>query len=160
MSEMNTQNEVFDWDDYIEIDSPEWFLLPEGDYDFTVTNFERARYSPGTNSKIPACNQAIVYISIDAPEGTATIQHNLYLCKKCEGMLSAFFAAIGQKKHGERAKMNWNAVIGSKGRCKVAVRTFTKKDGTEGKSNEIKKFYADNSAPNTAQKKWIAGNFG
>ena len=65
--------------------------------------------------------------------------------------------------------MNWNAVVGTSGHCKVGVRTFTKKDGTEGKSNEIIKFYdpEDNikgrnegtAAAPTQQHGWKAGAF-
>lgn len=128
----------FGWDDVIENES-EFTLLPEGDYNFEVTGFERARH-PGS-SKLPACNKAVLSISINAPEGSTTLKHNLFLHTKCEGMLSAFFIAIGQKKHGEPLRMNWQAVIGSKGRCKVGVRDWTGDDGQVRQSNEIKKFY-------------------
>lgn len=39
-------------------------------------------------------------------------------------MLSAFFGAIGQKKKGEPLKMNWQTIIGSRGVCKVGMRTY------------------------------------
>ena len=34
---------AFGWDDEIKNDGPDFVLLPEGDYLFTVTGFERAR---------------------------------------------------------------------------------------------------------------------
>ena len=38
--------------------------------------------------------------------------------------------------------MNWNAVIGAKGRCKVTKRSFRSKNtGQELWSNDIEKFY-------------------
>lgn len=131
---------IFEWDDVIENDSPEFIILPEGDYDFEVTNFERTRYSPGPNAKLPECPQAILHITIRSPQGITTIKHNLFLHSRCEGMLCAFFTAIGQRKPGEKLKMNWGTVIGSTGRCKVGVRNW-KKDGEDRQSNEIKKFY-------------------
>ena len=140
------------WDDYIENDSPAFVLLAEGDYDFTVTGFERARH-PGSQ-KLPPCNKAVLTIEIEAPEGTASLKHNLFLHQKTEGMLCAFFTAIGQRKKGEKIQMNWSKVIGSKGRCKIGVHTYTKKDGTEGKSNDIKYFYEPeetSAAPQAAQ---------
>lgn len=127
------------WDDEIEKDSGDFILLPEGDYDFTVESFERGRH-PGSD-KLPPCNKAILKLRIDTDEGAAVITHNLFLHTKTEGMISAFFTSIGQKKKGEKIKMNWNAVIGASGRCKVGIRTWNGNDGKDHRSNEIKKFY-------------------
>ena len=130
----NTGREL-GWDDQIENDGPEYEVLPAGDYDFDVVNFERARHS-GSN-KLPPCNKAIVHIKITAPDGrTNTIRHNLFLHTITEGMICSFFTAIGQRKKGERIIPNWSAVIGGHGRCKVGVKVY------EGKEyNEIKQFY-------------------
>ena len=43
MENTNIDREL-SWDDEIEKDSGEFILLPEGDYEFTVESFERARY--------------------------------------------------------------------------------------------------------------------
>ena len=141
----NTPEREFGWEDIIENDGPEFTLLPEGDYDFKVLSFERARH-PGS-AKLPPCNKAIVHIEIDSPEGRTVIKHNLFLHSKCEGMLCAFFSAIGQRKRGEQLRMNWNTVPGSTGRRKVGIRTWTKDDGSEGKTNEIKRFYEAEEKP-------------
>ena len=135
----NNNERAFEWEDTIEKDGSDFVLLPEGDYNFTVTNFERGRHQG--SEKLPPCYKAILTLEIDAPEGKASITHNLFLHTKTEGMLSAFFCAIGQKKHGERLKMDWTKVVGSTGRCKIYVDTYTKNDGSEGKSNKVKKFY-------------------
>ena len=136
MSEMERE---LGWDDEIEKDSGEFILLPEGDYDFTVESFERGRH--GGSEKLPACNKAILRLRIDTGEGSALINHNLFLHTKTEGMISAFFTSIGQKKKGEKIKMNWNAVVGAKGRCKVGVHEWTVTDGEKRQGNDIKKFY-------------------
>lgn len=141
-----------DWDSEIEKDS-DFVLLPEGDYDFTVTNFERARHTG--SEKLPPCNKAILTLTIEAPEGTAMIKHNLFLHSKCEGLLSSFFCAIGQKKHGEKLKMDWNAVIGKKGRCKITTRNWTDKEGETRQSNEVKRFY---DPPEQAQTSDVTSN--
>lgn len=151
----NNIERALGWDDEIEKDSGEWVLLPEGDYDFKVISFERGRHEG--SDKLPACPKAIITLGFDTPHGSTTIMHNLFLHSKCEGLLSAFFCAIGQKKHGERLKMNWNAVTGATGRCKIGVRNFKKKDGTDGQSNEIKKFY--DKEPATVQAQPSAGGF-
>lgn len=136
MSEMERE---LGWDDEIEKDGSDYVLLPEGDYDFTVESFERGRHNG--SEKLPPCNKAMLKLRIDATEGTALINHNLFLHTKTEGMLSTFFTAIGQKKKGEKLKMNWNAVIGAKGRCKVGIHTWKNNEGEERKGNDIKKFY-------------------
>ena len=127
------------WDDEIEKDGSDYVLLPEGDYDFTVESFERGRHNG--SEKLPPCNKAMLKLRIDTPEGTALINHNLFLHTKTEGMISAFFTAIGQKKKGEKIKMNWNSVMGAKGRCKVGIHTWKTDDGEERKINDIKRFY-------------------
>lgn len=128
------------WDDEIEKDSGDFILLPEGDYDFIVESFERGRYNGG--EKLPPCNMAILNIKIEVPEGTAIIQNRLYLHTKTEGLISAFFTSIGQKKKGEKIKMNWQAVPGARGRCKVGIREWYNDSGEKKQSNDIKKFYA------------------
>ncbi len=135
------------WDDEISKES-EFTLLPEGDYNFTVVKFNRGRHNG--SAKLPACNKAELELSVDDGKGnTGTVYHNLFLHTKTEGMLSAFFVSIGQKKHGEPLKMNWNAVPGAKGRCKIFIDKWTNDRGEEFQSNKIKKFYEPqvNSAP-------------
>lgn len=127
------------WDDQIEKDSDEYVLLPEGDYNFTVEGFDRARH--GGSEKLPPCNKAILRLRIDGPKGSTVITHNLFLHTKTESLLSAFFASIGQKKKGEAISMNWNAVPGSTGRAKVGIHTYTNDRGEERKYNNIKSFY-------------------
>lgn len=121
------------WDDTIEKESS-FILLPDGDYEFTVTEFLRARHEGSEN--LPPCNKAILTINIKTKQGESNIKHNLFLHSRTEGMVSAFFLGIGLKKHGEPFKMNWNNVIGSKGICKVSTRLY---DGKQ--YNDIKRFY-------------------
>lgn len=135
---MNNEREL-GWDDEIEKDGSDFILLPEGDYNFTVAKFERARFQG--SEKMPACNQAKLEITIHSPEhGDVTIFHNLFLHTKTEGLLSNFFAGIGQKKKGERLRMNWNAVIGAKGQCFIEHNKYMVK-GEERVNNQVKKFY-------------------
>lgn len=133
------------WNDQIENDSPDFVILPEGDYPFEVVAFERARH-PGSE-KLPACNKAVVDIRVAGQEGITTIKHNLFLHTRTEGMLCAFFAGIGQRQKGQRVTMNWNQVIGSKGRCKIGIREWTNDKGEKKTFNEIRKFYEKNEQP-------------
>ena len=136
---VDNQGRELSWDEQIENDGPDFTLLLEGDYDFVVVNFERGRH-PGSE-KLPPCNKAVVHIKIEAPGGMTIIKHNLFLHTITEGMLCAFFTGIGQRKKGERVTMNWNSVVGSRGRAKVGIRKWTNDDGKVIEMNEIKKFY-------------------
>ena len=139
MNNYNAAPHELGWDDEITSDAGSYVLLEEGDYDFTVTNFERARF-PGS-AKIPPCNKAVLTLSVDTSAGTASVKYDLILYSTLEWKLSEFFRSIGQKKHGEPLRPRWNEVTGSRGRARFKVRTYTKKDGTEGKVNDVDKFY-------------------
>lgn len=139
-----------DWDESIELNPATYVLLPEGEYTFTVMNFERQRF-PGS-AKLPACPKAELTLQVDSAQGTATIKHNLFLHTKTSGLLSAFFISIGQGKQGDVVRMDWSKAKGATGRAKIGVRTYTKKDGSEGQSNEIVEFLPPLKA-------WSGGGF-
>ena len=125
-------DDVLDYDSEI---SEEGFpTIPAGDYDFTVVSAERDRFSG--NEKAKACPIVKLTCRVDSAQGTVDIQHRFFLYKKNEWQLSQFFACVGLKKKGEPLKMNWQAAIGRKGRCKVGKRQYNGNDYLE-----IKKFY-------------------
>lgn len=127
------------WEDEIRNDSGQFVLLEEGDYNFTVTGFERGRF-PGSQ-KIPACNKATLTLSVDTPDGIASVKYDLILWSSLEWKISEFFRAIGQKKAGEACTPRWNQVVGARGRARFRPRTYEKKDGTPGTANDVDRFY-------------------
>lgn len=129
---------LMDWNDSIEEDGQEYILLPEGDYNFTVTNFERGRFPGGP--KVPACNKATITVQVNDKDGIATVKFDLLLYRSLEWRISGFFRCIGQKKHGEKLSMDWNKVIGSKGRAHFKQRTYTNNQGEEKATNDIDRF--------------------
>ena len=135
---MATDNRIMDWDDVIQDDGQEFVVVPEGDYTFTVTGFERGRF-PGS-AKIPACNKATISISIDNDKGVANARFDLILYRTLEWKIASFFRCIGQKKHGEKVVMNWNGIVGARGRAHIKPRTYTK-DGEERQVNDVDRFY-------------------
>ena len=137
--EYRQNNDALDWDSVIENDGQEFIILPEGDYVFTVVDFERGRF-PGS-AKIQPCNKAVLTLRVDTPDGVANIRTDLILSKLLEWRLSAFFRCIGQKKQGERLVMNWGKVIGSRGYAHFKPRTYIDKDGNEKTANDVDKFY-------------------
>ena len=141
----NGTNMCMDWDDSIESDGQEFVILDEGDYNFTVTDFERGRF-PGS-AKLPACNKATLTLEVKTDGGTAFIKTDLILYRSLEWRISSFFRSIGQKKHGERLVMNWNRVVGSRGRAHFKPRTYTGNDGQERKANDVA-YFIDYDAKN------------
>ena len=149
MSDYENKGYELDWDSEIENEGSEFIVAEPGDYEFTVTGFERGRFQG--SAKMPPCNQAKLTIRLDLPEGTCEIKHNLFLHSKTEWKLCEFFTAIGQRQSGQRVAMNWNTVIGSKGRCKVSKRSFESRDGKTLWANDIDKFYAPSNTDNQPQ---------
>ena len=138
---------ALDWDDEISQEN-EFNILPEGEYDYKVTSFERANYEGG--DKIPACKKAEIYLYIKAPNGDSTVvKESLLLHTKMEWKLSEFFISIGQKKHGEPLRPKWGEVVGATGRCRLGIREWKGSDGVNRQSNQVKKFLepANSSAP-------------
>lgn len=138
MSEINNNNLALEWNDSIENDGQEFILLPEGDYNFTVIDFERGRFNG--SAKIPACNKAIITVQVESKEGIATVKFDLILYRSLEFRLSGFFRSIGQKKHGEKLQMDWTKIIGKKGRAHFKQRSYVNLNGEEKFVNDIERF--------------------
>lgn len=139
MEDYNNTGRELEWDDVIENDGEDFEILPEGDYDFTVTKFERSR-SKGS-SKMPPCNMAVITMRVSNENGSTVISDNIVLHTKMEWKIAQFFRAIGQKKHGEQLRPRWGEVVGSKGRCHVYVDKFTGNNNRERESNKIDRYY-------------------
>lgn len=117
---------------------------PEGDYYFTVESFERARHTPSAGGKLPPCNKAIINIVISTVDGDVRLKHNLFLHSSTEGLLSAFFGAVGLKQKGQPLKMDWNAIIGKQGVCKVGQHEYN-----GNKFNDVKRMIYKEDVDNT-----------
>lgn len=139
-NDLSTENNTgcLDWSDVIENDGKTAITLPEGDYTFTVTAFERGRFPGG--AKIPACNKANLVLDVAAEEGVAHIRTDLLLHRNVEWKLSGFFRSIGQKQKGERLVMDWSKVVGSRGRAHIIVRSYVDRDGNERTVNDVERY--------------------
>ena len=135
----NLASDCLDWNDIIENDGGGFIILPDGDYDFIVKDFERARFPGG--QKIPACNKAALTLQIETSDGTAYVRTDLILHKSLEWKISSFFRAIGQKKKGERMVMDWSKVLGSRGRCHVKQTQYVDKNGNTRITNDVDRYY-------------------
>lgn len=161
MSDWTNSPHELDWDDEITSDSGSFLLLEEGDYNFTVTAFERGRWKG--SEKIPPCNMATLTLSVETSGGTAQVKYDLQLYSTMEWKISAFFRSIGQKKHGEPLRPRWNEVVGAKGRARFYTRTYTKRNGGgEGQANDVDRFYDYDPAffvEANPSASWAAGKF-
>lgn len=144
----NTPDRELSWDDEIENEGREYVLLPAGDYPFQVVNLEKARHD-NPNSKVPPCPKAILTLRVTDPRSgqTADVGCNLLLHSQQEWKLCEFFSAIGLRRKGERLRMDWGRVVGSRGYLALSVREYTRRDGDVGKSNDVKRFYPAEEAP-------------
>ena len=154
----NAAGRELGWDDEIQNDGPDLVLLPEGEYPFEVTKFERGRHQG--SAKLPPCNMAVLTIAIDGGEkGRALVTHRLYCHQRTEGLLCAFFESIGQRRHGEKLRPRWNEVAGSRGRCRLGIHDYTNKYGEARQSNEITRFLPPEEPKAAPAQGWTQGSF-
>lgn len=137
-------NENMGWDtpivdDGAGFDNKPLVVVPEGDYEFTVVKFDKGWQNPTMKIK-DGCNKAVLLLKVSNEEGDSLINENILLIKSMEWKLSSFFRAIGQKKHGEELRPDWNAVKKSKGMAHVKVEEYQANDGTTKTKNVIDKF--------------------
>ena len=128
-----------DWDDVIENDGREFILLPAGDYNFTITDFERSRTKE--SDKMKACNKAVLTLRVDTEKGTAFIHTQIVLNRMFEYKISSFFRCINRKRQGERVSMDWNNLVGERGRARFKIRNFKdKKTGEDRQANDVDRY--------------------
>lgn len=126
-------SEHLSWDGEIKNDGQD--LLPEGEYDFAVTKVDK------TTSQSSGAPMAVVTLQAYGPDdAVVTVYDYLVLTRAAEWKLSAFFRAIGMKKHGEPFVMNWDAVEGKAGRAEFYVDEFEKQDGSKAKKNKVQRY--------------------
>lgn len=134
----NILDQELGWEDEIENEGSPRRVLEPGEYPFTVLGFERARYAG--SEKVAPCNQAILHLRVDAPDGESEMNVNLFLLKRFEWKLCQFFTSIGLRQHGEKLRMNWAAVTGKTGRCRITKRTYKDKTGADRETNDLDEF--------------------
>ena len=133
----NTMESGYDWNDEIEMGSS-FVELPEGDYDFMIDHYERARFNG--SDKTPACNMATVYFNIRTFDNQAVqIRENFILHPNMKWKLSELFISVGLAKENERSHMPWDRLAGLTGRCQVSLDAD--RNDPSKKYNHIKKLY-------------------
>lgn len=141
-----TEERAFSWDDEFTEVEDSFQIVPPGDYDFTIVDFERAHFDG--SDKMPACPMAKLTYEVQTPDGTkGRIRQNLFLHSKSEWQLTNFACAVGMMQRGDgHFRIAWNQLIGATGRMQVSVRKYNGKD-----YNDVKRFYDKTAAPKTSQ---------
>ena len=135
-------NLELDWDGEVSNEGS-FVLLPEGDYPYTITKFERARYRG--SSKVPPCKMAQLTVAVHGAQGDASVSYRLFLLAKFQWKIAELFVSLGlASPDDEKVRMQWDRVQGGTGLCHIAQRGFTKQSGPHagetGTANEITKF--------------------
>lgn len=130
------------WDEEITVEKePEFVLLEPGEYNFTVTSFERGHYDG--SSKLPACSVAKLALKCSNGIQETTVFVNLFLVSNQKWKLTHFFKSCrliaADMPEGVNYAMPWSRVIGAQGRVLIKNREYNNKQ-----YNEVEKFLYDN----------------
>ena len=146
---MAREDRELDWSDDI-LNEPAAPKVPEGEYDFIVDHFERAKV--GGDGAYAGKNMAVVYCNI-CTDGDPQLKTNLILHTRMQWKLAQFFISIGlmENKEDAQLRMDWNVIGGLRGRCKVEEKpNYNDKSKTH---SEITEFLP----PASNGKKWGSG---
>lgn len=143
MPELNDR--PFGWDDEVTVSTTgDFTLLPEGDYDFTVTNFERS--STQGSAKMSSSLMAVLTLACTGPHGSGNVRANLILNDKTSWKIYEFFKSCGlipqTTDTTDTIRFPWSRVPGAHGRCHLGVRSFIGNDGQKRESNDVTRFLA------------------
>lgn len=154
-----SENLTLSWDDEID-EGQEFKIVPDGDYEFEVSNFERGYYEAKAGSKIPSCDQAEYELSVEWKDEDGEIRTNkltlrLKLTKKLQWLIYEFFESVGLIEKGSGPKkMPWKEAVGCRGICRVGHHD------ANGKSfNDVVKCYPVGLAPKVVANKGVSDEF-
>lgn len=130
----STKGYAIGWDDeIIDPGEPEFILLTPGVYDFTVTGFERGHFDG--SEKMDACSMAKLTLRCTNGVQETTVFTNLFLSSAVAFKLSKFAKSIGDmpagSTTGQKFHVDWNNIIGKRGKCRIKTRVYNGKDYNE-----------------------------
>lgn len=130
----STKGYAIGWDDeIIDPGEPEFVLLTPGIYDFTVTGFERGHFDG--SEKMDACSMAKLTLRCSNGVQETTVFTNLFLSSAVAFKLSKFAKSIGDmpagSTSGQKFHVDWNNIIGKRGKCKIKTRVYNGRDYNE-----------------------------
>lgn len=114
-AEENIENQDLDWDDGLSVEEEgyEFEVLPVGEYEFEVVDFEKT-FSK-SDKKMAKITLEIVYNGMKFK-----VWDYLVLTQNMAWKIASFFEALGLKKKGTELKqMPWNQIMEKTGRVKI-----------------------------------------
>lgn len=130
-----SEEQVMDWDSDIPTDEGqgEFVTLPDGtECQFEVKKFVRDRSRAGA----PMAKLELICTADDGRR--AYVHENLTLSPAAIFRVRKFGVAIGHLSPNEPGRIDWDAVIGATGRCRLSVEEWTRRDGENSESNKVK----------------------
>lgn len=127
-----------EWDSEVDTDTTPFGLFPAGtEVDYEVTALEKTRSS---NGKFPQAQITLRCTALDG-KGQTQVNDRLTLNTASAWKLGEFFRSIGQRKHGESIKPDWNAVVGATGRATLGTHSWAdKQTGEQRTANDVKRY--------------------
>lgn len=119
-------------------------LLPAGTYDLLISEVKEGKSKAGDPMVNVTCE-----VQNNAEYNGAKVFHNVTFMGKDKpgaGMSSHFLKCINQPYQGA-IDVNPDAWVGEDFKAKIAPRTYTKKDGSEAKTNNIVEVMPSEDAP-------------
>lgn len=143
----------------ISYDGSDFRLIDDGTWPFTVKAVSIEQYKGSQN--VPPCLAAKVTLHVGVGAESTDVTDNIYLYYNDNGnpnwRISAFYRAIGYKKHGQEVQMNWDAgfLVGKTGWCETKQREFTytqgPRKGEKGTSIDVDRYVDPENAPANGQ---------
>lgn len=132
--ERESYGQALDWDATIPLDEGrgEFVTLPAGtECEFEIKRFERDRSKAGD----PMARLELICTAADGQR--AYVHENLTLSPKALFRVRKFGIAIEHLDPNKPGRIFWDDVLGIKGRCRLGVEKWTRRDGTEADSNKV-----------------------
>jgi hypothetical protein len=131
--------QAMDWDSEIPLDEGrgEFVTLPDGtECGFVVKKFDRDRSRAGD----PMAKLDL--ICTDGEGRRAYVHELLTLSPAAIFRVRKFGVAIGHLQPNQPGRIDWDAVVGASGNCRLTVETWTRRDGSNAESNKVKEWLA------------------
>lgn len=133
----------YGWNDAVEVEEERDFKpWPEGEYKFTVKDFQRGRTRGGDN-------QAVYTLHVEDSTGkTRDMAYRIPLIDSCVWKAAQFFRALGHigAQTTGQVTFPWDRCIGSQGMAELSVREYTVESGEHAgeqrKTNDVVRVFA------------------
>lgn len=123
---------------YLDPSLDEFQVLNPGEYDFTVVNWTKERYS---SEKIAECTKVEVTLRLSQNgEEFGEVRDKFYMLESRVKNIVSFFKGVGSLSHDGRVLVDWGTVIGKSGRLTLKIREW-QYNGKTMRGNDVAKYH-------------------